>query len=207
MDRLEPFTKEEKERIEFAYQLMKAGHRGQLRDDGERYAQHPRNVVLIALDECKLYDSDIVIAGLLHDIAEDTAIFGNPTKLPYYEYIRLVESRITQIFGPSVAEIVVALTKPHIDNKDITDKKQAERLNFEKIRNASEKAIIVKMLDRLHNLRTLSGSPKEKQRRKIIETETEYFPIFKSEKVTSQYPEEFAYLLSQMKVAISRMSA
>ena len=60
-----------------AYRMSKYGHRGQKRDSGERYFEHPKTVALIIAGEFKIYDHEVISAALLHDDVEDSFIFGN----------------------------------------------------------------------------------------------------------------------------------
>jgi (p)ppGpp synthase/HD superfamily hydrolase len=78
--RITCFTEHEFELIDFAYDLAKEAHRGQIRKDGERYFEHARAVALILMDECKIMDVNMIITTLLHDTVEDSPLFCNATK-------------------------------------------------------------------------------------------------------------------------------
>lgn len=203
LERLNGFGDEDRERVMFAYDLAKAAHRGQERDGGERYFEHPRAVSLILMDECQIVDPWIISASLLHDAVEDTIIFGSYHKLSYSEWIRIARYRIEWAFNDDTADIILSLTQPKVDGEEILTKKDAEDKYFENLRNASSDAILVKMADRLHNLRTLNVVDAEKRKRKIEETTEIYYPIF--EKVGEKYPEEYAYLQSQIEQTISQL--
>jgi len=193
--RLEGVEKVDQELIMFAYDLGKEAHRTQVRDSGERYFEHLRSVALVLIDECKIKNPDLIIASLLHDSIEDSPIFGNST-LAYSEWKEVSIFRLTRLFNAKVAENVIALTKPKIDGQEIKDKKEAHNFYIKNLSNSSADTIILKMCDRLHNLRSLHGTTTEKRLRIIKETEETYLPIF--EKVLDDYPKEGAYLLSEM---------
>lgn len=204
--RLKDFTPQEQIKIDLAYQIAKAAHRTQMREGGQRYFEHPRSVALILLDEVKTKNADIIIASLLHDVPEDTALFSNFIKSPSYkDWRHKVETNITGIFGPQVSEILLAVTKAEIDGVDIFTHDEADEVTHQNLQNASPKAILVKMADRLHNIRTLGACPLEKIQRKITETRQIYFPIF--QKAASEYPVEYAYLKGQMREAIANLSS
>jgi GTP diphosphokinase / guanosine-3',5'-bis(diphosphate) 3'-diphosphatase len=199
------FSPEDIRNIMFIYDIPKYahGHKGQKRESGERYYEHPRSVALILLDECGVTDPAIIKGALMHDVGEDTGFLGNAYYLAYPQLILEIEYRAGLIAGKEAAEIVGCLTKPtgiDIDNKTANVKEELYRRN---LNSSSPKALLVKMADRLHNLRTLGSCTLEKQQRKIKETEEFYFPLF--EKVLVKYPKEGKYLLDQMKFEISKL--
>lgn len=197
----EGLLKESLQNIDFAYDLSKAAHRLQVRDTGERYFEHLRAVALILIDECKMQDPEMIIAALNHDAIEDTAIFGNRST-PFSQWKETADFRLSKAFNPSTANMVITLTKPKADGVEIRDDKEAHDIYINNLKNTKDlRIIIIKMADRLHNLRTLPGTTPEKQRRIVKETEEIYFPIFK--RALEQYPEQGNYLLDEMMVAIS----
>lgn len=178
LDRLEgKFTKEEIEDIEFAYDIAKESHRTAVRDQGMRYFEHPREGCLIMTDELGLFDKDILISFLLHDVGEDTPMFGNIIK-SYDEFVTKAKYRITKLFGSHVSDTVIRLSSPYVDNIKFHSKEEAHKFYLEELKK-SEDAVLCKMVDRLHNLRTLSSCKPEKIIRKIEETENDYMPIFR----------------------------
>ncbi len=162
--------------IMYVYDLSKAAHRPQVRDTGERYFEHPREGVIIMLDELNWYDVEAIIGFLLHDVGEDAPIFGNRTK-GYDQFVKIARARIEKSFSPSIANLVIALTKPGVDGIRFTDKKSSEAFYHTQMME-NLKALALKMIDRLHNLRTLPGCTKEKQKSIVKETKEVYFPIF-----------------------------
>lgn len=161
-------------------------------------------MALILIDECKIKDPDLIIAALLHDSIEDSAIFCN-SKKPYSEWREIAFFRLSKIFNKNAAQIIISLTKPKADGKELKNKDDAFRLYINNLSAAPAETILIKMADRLHNLRTLKDTTPEKQRRKITETKEIYLPLF--QKVLIKYPEEGRYMLDQMNKAIEDMEA
>jgi GTP pyrophosphokinase/guanosine-3',5'-bis(diphosphate) 3'-pyrophosphohydrolase len=154
-----PRTNEKKLRA--AYDYGHAMHEGQYRHSGEPYFTHPISVAAI-LTEQQLDDATIITA-LLHDTIEDT-------KASYAE----VEKR----FGREVAELVDGVTKLTNLQLNSTQTKQAE--NFRKLFMAMAKdmrVILVKLADRLHNMRTIKSMRADKQVQKARETMDIFAPL------------------------------
>ncbi|MEY2987832.1 MAG: hypothetical protein RJB13_1353, partial [Pseudomonadota bacterium] len=146
------------ERLRAAYQFAHSLHAGQLRKSGEPYIVHPIAVAEI-LAEYKM-DETSLIAALLHDVVEDTHVS-----------VKEVESQ----FGESVASIVDGLTKLAKVEFRSSQEKLAE--NFRKMIVAMSRdirVIVVKLADRLHNMRTLRALPLEKRQRIAEETSEIY---------------------------------
>ena len=147
--------------IHAAYDYGRAMHEGQTRHSGEPYFSHPVAVAAI-LTEQQLDDATIVTA-LLHDTIEDT-------KSTY--------SEISERFGPEIAELVDGVTKLTNLQLSSSETKQAE--NFRKLFMAMSKdlrVILVKLADRLHNMRTIKAMKPEKQVQKARETMDIYAPL------------------------------
>lgn len=174
------FSEEDIRFIEYAYDISKEAHRTHSRDSGERYFEHPRAGALIILDELGLYDRDLLISFLLHDTGEDSPIFGN-RNVSYEEFRETFLFRVSKTFGERVAYITLRLTKPEVDGKMFHSKPEVREFYLcELIKD--EDVVIGKMVDRLHNLRTLSGCAKGKIVHQIQETEYLYLPIFSTVK-------------------------
>lgn len=140
---------DEVEAIAFAYEVSKHGHQKQVRSDGSRYFDHPKSVAWIYMDEFKGRDPAIIILCLLHDMSEDSYLLS-----PY---------RLAHNFGEERALDVAALTKLPEGMETTT-----EYLSRVVARGAA--TIMTKLLDRLHNLRTLGSKTEEKQIKTIAET-------------------------------------
>lgn len=144
------------ERIQFAYFISKYGHAKQLRDDGTRYFDHPKAVAWIYIDELGGRDVRIIIDTLLHDIQEDTYL------LSWY--------RSSLNFGPEVALDLRALTK-------LPKGKETTEAYLGRIIARGPSAIVAKLCDRLHNLRTMAARPPETKQLQINETERFHIPL------------------------------
>ncbi len=149
--------------IREAYELSADAHKNQLRRSGAPYIIHPLHVAII-LAELEM-DKESIIAGLLHDVVEDT------------DYtLEDIEKR----FGPDVALLVDGVTKLTRLTLGTTDKLEMQAENLRKMFLSMSKdirIIIIKLADRLHNMRTLQFQKPEKQREKARETLDIYAPL------------------------------
>lgn len=196
LKKIEGLSNEQFQLIDYAYDLSKESHRPQSRRTGERYFEHPRDVTLILIDECGVKDPDIIISSLLHDSVEDAATFGNAT-LPYSEWVGTTQFRLSRTFDEKVSGIVTSLTKPKVDGNEIKNKQQAHEIYMDGLKKADPATILVKMADRLHNLRTLRTSEAKNRIKQLKETQEVYIPLF--ERNVPVYPKEAGYMLNQIK--------
>lgn len=143
------------------FEFANEKHAGVKRSSGEPYIIHPLNVAA-TLVKLKM-DLDSIMAGLLHDVVEDCDV--SPEE-------------ISKLFGQSVAQIVVGCTK--ISKIKFKTKEESQAENFRKMVVAMAqdlRVIIVKLADRMHNMRTLQYVSKEKQMKKAQETLDIYVPL------------------------------
>ncbi|MDO4904510.1 MAG: bifunctional (p)ppGpp synthetase/guanosine-3',5'-bis(diphosphate) 3'-pyrophosphohydrolase [Lautropia sp.] len=149
------------QRLRQAYRIAEQAHAGQFRSSGEPYITHPVAVALI----CASWqlDADALIAALLHDTLEDTDI--SRTELSRY-------------FGQTVADMVDGLSK--LDKMEFGNRETAQAESFRKMLLAMARdvrVILVKLADRLHNMRTLEAVGRHRQVRIANETAEIYAPI------------------------------
>ncbi len=156
-----PLTDDDKKNMRRAYEMAVEAHREQRRKSGEPYILHPIEVARICAEEVGLGPT-AVVAALLHDVVEDTDVTLDQIKIE---------------FGEKIATIVDGLTKLDATETD-GDSLQAE--NFKKILGTlvdDVRIVLIKMADRLHNMRTLGSMPHHKQLKIAAETEYIYAPL------------------------------
>ena len=155
--------------IEKGYEVARKAHEGQKRKSGEPYIIHPLYVALILAD--LELDKETITAGLLHDVVEDTI---------------MTREQITEEFGSDVALLVDGVTKleklklsgDYRDKTHVQQEMQARNLRKMFLAMAKDiRVILIKLADRLHNMRTLAHMPPEKQIRIAQETIDIYSPI------------------------------
>ena len=186
------------ENIERAFVVADRLHEGQFRQSGDPYITHPVNVAYILANLGM--DEDTVIGGLLHDVVEDT------------DYTR---EDLIKDFNEEIANLVDGVTK--LGNIKYESKEEIQAENFRKMFLAMSKDIrvlVIKLADRLHNMRTLEFMPPHKQQEKATETLEIYAPLaarlgiftikFELEDISLKYlhPKEYKDLvvqISQMK--------
>ena len=147
--------------LKSAYLFSQSAHSGQYRDSGEPYISHPLAVTSI-LGKLHL-DVQTLTAALLHDVVEDTHVS---------------KSEISNRFGKSVADLVDGVSK--LDKIEFQTHAEAQAENFRKMLLAMAhdvRVILIKLADRLHNMRTLDAMRPDKRRRTARETMEIYAPI------------------------------
>ena len=147
--------------IRKAYAYGKKMHEGQVRQSGDPYFSHPIAVAAI-LTEQRLDDATLITA-LLHDTIEDT---------------KSTFTELSQLFGPEVADLVDGVTK--LTNLQLSSAQSKQAENFRKLFMAMSKdlrVILVKLADRLHNMRTIKSMKQEKQHQKARETMEIFAPL------------------------------
>ena len=159
--KIKSYNPEEVEIITKAYNVAKDLHEGQFRESGEPYIIHPLNVAYILAD--MKADRDTVCAGLLHDTIEDT---------------KMTKEELAELFNPDVANLVDGVTK--LAKMDFVSKESLKLANQRKLITgitSDVRIIIIKLADRLHNMRTLQYKRVEKQRETAAETLEIYTPF------------------------------
>ncbi len=155
------FTAEEVEKFDKAYNFANEAHDGQLRYSGQPYIIHPIAVASILVDLCMDYQS--VVAALLHDTVEDTDVSLEKVKSEY---------------GEDVAKLVDGVTKLGKVPLSTREEEQAENIRKMLLAMSEDiRVIIIKLADRLHNMRTLEFMRPQKRRDKALETLEIYAPL------------------------------
>jgi guanosine-3',5'-bis(diphosphate) 3'-pyrophosphohydrolase len=162
LDKVESYKPDfDEELLQKAYIFSAREHRGQIRSSGEPYLIHPINVAYILAD-MRLDETSIAV-GLLHDVLEDTLT---------------TKETLTELFGEQVAELVDGVTK--ISRYAYVSKEEQQAETFRKMLLAMVsdlRVVLVKLADRLHNMRTLQYLPEEKRISVAKETMEIYAPI------------------------------
>lgn len=194
------YQEEEAMLIEYALNFAEDAHKKQKRISGEAYITHPIAVAEILIDFG--LDADTVIAALLHDVIEDTGVSANDIKSK---------------FGVGISEMVVGVTKltrinvPDVAGTSSLEVQQAETIRKLFFAMAKDiRVLLVKLADRLHNMRTLDVLSTEKQIRKSRETLDIYAPLAGRLGISSikceledlsmkyLYPEDYKYLSEKL---------
>lgn len=147
--------------VEQGYLLAKRAHSGQFRSSGEPYITHPLSVAIILAQY--YMESDVIIAALLHDVIEDTPV---------------TKAEIAEQFSLEIAELVDGVSK--LTQIKFSSKEEAKAENFQKMVLAMTKdirVIVIKLVDRLHNMRTIGALRLDKKKRIAQETFDVYIPI------------------------------
>ncbi len=149
------------EMLDRAYALAESAHVGQNRRSGEPYITHPLSVAAILLDLG--LDTECLVAAILHDVVEDTDV---PLE------------RINHEFGEEIALLVDGVTKLGRITFSSMEEEQAENLRKMLLAMSKDvRVMLIKLCDRLHNMRTASGWGEQKRRDKSLETMEVYAPI------------------------------
>ena len=160
-EKIKNLTQEDRNRVRDAFQYARSHHEGQLRKDGSPYITHPLEVAHLVA-ELGL-DADSIMAALLHDTIEDTDA---------------THEEVAKRFSETVADLVEGVTKLNKVKYTSTEEKQMENLRKMLMAMAQDvRVILIKICDRVHNIRTLEFQSEKKQREKALETLEIYAPI------------------------------
>ena len=187
--------------VQKAYEIADSAHKGQLRKSGEPYIVHPLSVAII-LAQLEL-DKESIIAGILHDVVEDTVMTIDEMKATFGEEVTLLVDGVTKLTQLSWSADKVEI--------------QAENLRKMFLAMAKDiRVILIKLADRLHNMRTLQYMKPEKQKEKARETMEIYAPIadrlgiskvkIELDDLSLKYLEPEVYRDLKEKISLRRMS-
>ena len=155
------YNPDEVEKVYKAYKFAELNHEGQMRQSGEPYITHPLNVTYILADMHA--DADTLCAGLLHDVLEDTCV---------------TKEELKNEFNEDIANLVDGVS--NLSNMDFSSKEELKLANTRKIITGitnDVRIIIIKLADRLHNMRTLQFKSEYKQKEKALETMEIFVPM------------------------------
>lgn len=152
---------EDARRIEYAYQFAAAAHRMQVRDEGTPYIDHPVAVAAILWGELVCREADMLVAALLHDVLEDCA--------------DVEPGVVAELVGPRSFALIEAVTKPPAP----AECRQArDRAYLDSLRDARPDVRLLKLADRIHNLRrVVHANDRAKARRYLDVSREEFYPL------------------------------
>ena len=154
-------SEEEEDALERAFVYAAGAHRGQKRKSGEPFIAHPIEVAIILAD--LRMDLETLQAALLHDTIEDT---------------KVTEEEVIELFGESVARLVEGVTKiTRIEVESLSDEQAATIRKMFVAMNQDIRVVVIKLADRLHNMRTLGSLREDRRIFKARETLEIYAPI------------------------------
>ncbi len=151
----------ELDKVRRAFAIAERAHHAQQRDEGSPYIEHPLRVALIIADELERPEPDLLCAAMLHDVVEDSAV---------------TLAEIQETCGDTVAHFVELLTKEKSMASE--DKRLATRRYLQRIAADSPEVVLLKLADRLDNLRSVALIPDwDKRRKYLLETYWQYLPM------------------------------
>jgi GTP pyrophosphokinase len=152
---------DEAERVAYAFQFAAAAHAGQQRDEGTPYIDHPVAVAAILWNELGCRDVDVLLAALMHDVLEDCDEISADT--------------LGGVIGERALGLVQQVTKPTVAP---ACKPERDRLYMDRIRDAAADVRLLKLADRIHNLRSIPlGPDRDKARRYLDFSREEFYPL------------------------------
>jgi GTP pyrophosphokinase len=160
---------DEAERVAYAFQFAAAAHAGQQRDEGTPYIDHPVAVAVILWGELGCRDVDLLLAALMHDILEDCDEISADT--------------LGGVIGDRALHLVQQVTKPRVP---AACKTQRDREYMDRIRAADTDVRLLKLADRIHNLRSVPlGPDRAKARRYLDVSREEFYPLALATNITA----------------------
>lgn len=153
--------RDDAERLEAAFQIAAQAHDGQVRDEGTPFIDHPVAVVEILYNELGCRDVDVLVAALNHDVLEDAAC--------------VTDGFLTSAIGDRATVFVRNVTKEKVPERE---KSQRDARYMERLRNADHHTKLLKLADRIHNLRSIPKSDdRDKAQRYLSVSRAEFIPI------------------------------
>jgi GTP pyrophosphokinase len=184
----EHYSPADRELIQRAYRMAKEAHRGQKRQSGEPYINHCLAVAIILADLS--VPSEVVVAGILHDTVEDTNVTLDEIRRDFSETVSKLVNGVTKLTnlprvsrGDQHAQKNKKSTKDELLARQSEARSRKQDLKSETLRKTflamgdDVRVVLIKLADRLHNMRTLHHTPEEKQRRIAKETLEIFAPL------------------------------
>lgn len=175
------FTPTETLKINQAFLYANTAHYGQIRNDGSPYIYHPVRMVYTLLDVFHIYDAELIITLLLHDVRE------------VWKFM-FINATVTLWFGLKNERNMNTLTKT-LENK----KKYAKNIEI----SGDWKIILAKLIDRLDNMQTLEGLDPEFQKKQAMETREIFIPLCST--LAKVIPEEYAFVAPMLRIQLSAL--
>jgi guanosine-3',5'-bis(diphosphate) 3'-pyrophosphohydrolase len=175
------------ERIQRAFQVAEVAHRGVLRRSGEPYIEHPLEVALLLAD--MRIDADGIVAALLHDVVEDTDFTLDELRAQFGTAVANIVDGVTKFDilankdGDSVADVPSRETPEQLEQRQRQARDMKKRQRSETVRKMllamaeDPRVVVLKLADRLHNMRTLGFMDESQQQNKARETREIYAPL------------------------------
>lgn len=172
------FSLADEDLIKLAFRTAKAGHSDQFRDSSAPYFVHCVDTAIMLCRDLGITDPTMICASLLHDTLEDSLIV--PKKL------------IKILFGWEVYQLVIAVTKPKRSDKRFGNDDERHRFYFQQLKQAGARVKLLKLVDRLQNIRTLTNCEPAKRARKRKETVKIYRPLIAD--IRADFPKQARWL-------------
>lgn len=201
------WSKDDIREIQNALMMAELHHKGQRRQSGELYITHPWETMKSLIAAGLINEPDILKAALVHDVPEDSEKMKQPeidsktgrAQKSYSEWYQETWDILSVTIGPVAATYAMLLSRPRPDGIIFTNEEEAN-LRYRMNLVSFPEVLVIKMADRLHNIRTLSSMPPENQENTIRSTVKNYLPIF--ELARERYPEAVDYLMFELEKAL-----
>lgn len=175
------FNRAQRRRIKAAWDLSERCHAHEKRKSGQPYFDHPAAIAWYILDELQLYDEDVIILALLHDVLE--------IKQPR---VHITRACLRTIFSEMIADGSHALArKRHSKNKKEPISRYVSRFSRE------WKTLLAKLVDRWHNMKTLRHMEPQSQQNTAFETRQYFIPL--CDKLETMLPDEYRHIAAQLR--------
>ena len=199
------FTSEQYQALEWIFRLSWQTHENEERIDGEPYMTHIM-AIINKLDRLGIHHPLILMEALGHDVFENSGELMQRENEKYSEFSdrtrRFICEHAGPRIGPKLADRLIVLTKPKIDGIEIRTEADRMDVYIENLYSAPADTILVKMVDRWHNMQTLGALSEDKQYEQCVETGAYMLTLF--EEIADVYPSAYSRLDREIKRSLSR---